>query len=234
MPSLTEFVRRWLSDPATYDWSPYFRQIVCKLEGGSREDAARREVDLQKKVKAVISCDVTQEVFIEEGYEGPYDVVMCSLCLENVAKSAEEYQLYLERLLSLVGANGNFLLYEFTREKFCYGSYEFGGKVYKCFYVTGELICSTLQNAGFVDISIQHLEQAPHVLEEDKDVQEKVVSDAHVAGLTPSQGMFTLVQKSSSYIMYCIGYITQKSPIITTQLNFLSPFSYITVSYAAI
>ncbi len=82
-----EFVKKWLQDPAMYDFSSYFKHVVQNLEGGSEQDTARREVELRNKVKAVVPCDITKDQFIAEGYEGPYDVVMSFLCLENAAMS---------------------------------------------------------------------------------------------------------------------------------------------------
>ncbi len=86
-----EFVKAWCKDKANYDFSADFRYVVCKLEGKSETEALKRQVVVQQSIKAVISCDVTQDIFIEKGYEGPYDVVTCLLFLENVATNVDEY-----------------------------------------------------------------------------------------------------------------------------------------------
>ena len=70
------------------------------LEGRSGEEAAKREEEFRKKIKAVVTCDLTKSRIIDEGYEGPYDIVTNILCVENVATNAEEYKMYYRKLAS--------------------------------------------------------------------------------------------------------------------------------------
>ena len=70
-----QFLKRWLEkDPLAYNWMPYFEHVVQTLEGGSKEEAVRREDNLRKKVKNVIDCDISKDQFIADGYEGMYDL----------------------------------------------------------------------------------------------------------------------------------------------------------------
>ncbi len=123
-----EFVKTWLSDKRHHDWSNDFRNVVCKLEGKSETEVVKRQELVQKLIKAMVYCDITRDVFIEKGFEGPYDVVIALLCLENVATNLEEYGTYFKRVLSLVGEKGYIILYGFTHERSGYGYYEFAGK----------------------------------------------------------------------------------------------------------
>ena len=163
-----DFVEKWLVDPSTYDWSLHFKRVVCKREKRPEQDIIKREYEVRSKIKAIVPCDITKETFIAKGFEGPYDIVVSFLCLENVAASTDEYQMYLERLLSLVSDNGYFILFKFTRERTCIGYYQFGGKKYRCLYVTDMFLFSILQSAGLTDISIQHLTEASCITKEDK------------------------------------------------------------------
>ena len=42
-----------------------------------------REETLRKAIKVIVPCNITQDPPIAKGYEGPYDVMMSMLCIEN-------------------------------------------------------------------------------------------------------------------------------------------------------
>ena len=114
-----EYLKRWLAkDPSAQDWSPYFKYVVQTLEGGSEQDAIKREEMVRNKVKAVVSCDIMKEEFIEDAYskEGSYDIVMCLLCLECGCKDLTSYQHGIKKLASLLKEGGYLLLYTTRRE----------------------------------------------------------------------------------------------------------------------
>ena len=86
-----DFTKKWLAaDPSAHDWSFYFKHVVETLEGKSHQESIERQKVLRDKVKAVVACDITKDQFIEEGYEGPYDVVKSLLCLSNAATNTED------------------------------------------------------------------------------------------------------------------------------------------------
>ena len=77
-------LNEWLShSPTSWDWSPYIKHVVQNVEGRDEKEATEREESLRKAIKAVVACGITQDPPIAEGYEGPYDVVMSMLCIEN-------------------------------------------------------------------------------------------------------------------------------------------------------
>ena len=83
-----EYLKRWLTkDPSAQDWSPYFKYVVQTLEGGSEQDAIKREEMLCSKIRAVAECDIEKEAFIEDAYNKSetYDVVKAcrSQCAGN-------------------------------------------------------------------------------------------------------------------------------------------------------
>ena len=177
-----EFMKKWLKDASIYNWSPFFSDIVENLEGRTHEEAVKREELLRGRVKAVVECDITKAQFIEKGYEGPYDVVMCFLALENTAASLDEYRKNLKRLASLVKENGNLLICDITHPTSESGSYEFMGKKFDSFNSTDEDIVSTLEKAGFSDIVIQHMPKT------DKD---------HIIDLTSEETLIFLSAKKN-------------------------------------
>ena len=64
----------------------------------------------------MVSCDITKEELIVEGREGPYEIVLSSLCLENPSLNVPEYRELMKKMVSLVKENGYFLLLSAIRE----------------------------------------------------------------------------------------------------------------------
>ena len=106
------FLQKWLDkDPSGHDWSPYFRHVVETIEKGSNEETVRRENEVRRKIKALVPCNILQNQFIAEGYEGAYDIVMSFLCLDGGCMTdTKTYEVGIKRLTSLVKEDGLFLL----------------------------------------------------------------------------------------------------------------------------
>ena len=62
-------------------------------------------------------CNITQDPPIAQGYEGPYDVVMSILCIENGCLSKDEYKAAVMRMALLTKKGGNVLLYSSVRNR---------------------------------------------------------------------------------------------------------------------
>lgn len=54
---------------------------------------------------------ITKDPPIAEGFEGPYDVIMSILCIENGCLTKDEYKAAVRRIVSLTKKGENFLLY---------------------------------------------------------------------------------------------------------------------------
>ena len=129
-----DFTKKWLAaDPSAHDWSFYFKHVVETLEEKSRQESIERQKVLRDKVKAVVACDITKDQFIEEGYEGPYDVVVSFLILSNAATDREEYAALLRKLASLEKTNGTLLYSDVTVESAKLCPYELDGKMFNAF-----------------------------------------------------------------------------------------------------
>ena len=164
-----DFTTKWLAaDPSAHDWSFYFKHVVETLEGKSHQESIERQKLLRDKVKAVVACDITKDQFIEEGYEGPYDVVISSLCLSNAATNTEEYISRLSKIASLVKLNGTLLYSDVTVKSAKLSPYMFGGKEFKAFNTSAEGIVSTLRMAGFSEIVVKDLKGPDKTLAADE------------------------------------------------------------------
>ena len=111
-------LNEWLNESATaWDWSPYIKYVVQNVEEGDEKEATEREERLRKAIKAVVACDITQDPPIAEGYEGPYDVVMSMLCIENACITQDEYKAAVKTIAALVKKGGNLVLYSTVRNR---------------------------------------------------------------------------------------------------------------------
>ena len=106
-----EAVQKWLDGaPDAFDWSPHFDYVVKALEGRGEEEARERE-ERMRKVSKVVFCDALAEKPIEEGYEGPYDIIFQCACLEAACKDKESYKSSMKRLVSLLKPRGLLFCY---------------------------------------------------------------------------------------------------------------------------
>ena len=164
-----DFTKKWLAaDPSAHDWSFYFKHVVETLEGKSHQESIERQKVLRDKVKAVVACDITKDQFIEEGYEGPYDVVKSILCLGNTATNNDEYLTHLRKVASLVKMNGTLLYSDVTAESPKWGPYKFGGKEFEAFNTSAEDIVSTLRIEGFSEIVVKDMKGTDKTLPVDE------------------------------------------------------------------
>ena len=155
-----DFTKKWLAaDPSAHDWSFYFKHVVETLEGKSHQESIERQKVLRDKVKAVVACDLTKDQFIEEEYEGPYDVVKSLLCLGVPATNKDEYIIlsFLRKLACLVKINGTLLFSDVTVESAKWCPYKVGSKEFDPFNIPTEDIVSMLRAAGFSDIVVKDM-----------------------------------------------------------------------------
>ena len=111
-------LNEWLNEsPTAWDWSPYIKYVIQNVEEGDKKEATEREERLRKAIKAVVACDITQDPPIAEGYEGPYDVVMSMLCIENGCLTRDEYKAAVKKIATLVKRGGNLLLCSSIRNR---------------------------------------------------------------------------------------------------------------------
>ena len=105
-------VEKWRNmDPEAFSWKDNVRRIL-KLEGreGTDEEVLRREDRMRRVLQAVVYCDAKSDKMIADGYEGPYDVVTCSFCLDCVFQTVEALTEAIGRLSALVKPCGYFVL----------------------------------------------------------------------------------------------------------------------------
>ena len=147
------YIHNWLNcKQGAFDWSPYFKYVVQELEGGGEKQVKERETQVRKLIKGVVHCDINHDPPIQQGYDAVYDVVMCSLVVEGVSSTIENYCSNLARLAKLVKHGGS-IFYFGVENKI--GFYTIGGKNFPNIHITEEVALRAFRDAGFHDLSFK-------------------------------------------------------------------------------
>ena len=86
-------LQMWLdNDPNAPDFTALFKYVVQALEVKGKDEVVKRQDDLRRLVKGVIPCNILCDPpLLVPGYEGPYDIILSSLCLTAACTIHEEY-----------------------------------------------------------------------------------------------------------------------------------------------
>ena len=184
-------VQQWLDkDPLAWDWSPYIKYVVHTLEGKQdHQEAALREESLRKAIKAVVPCDITKDSPIAEGFEGPYDVVISILCLENACETKEEVKAAIKRISALVKPGGNLLINIALQSKETCGFFHIAETKFTYVGISLQFLLYALEESGFTEIAFNLLP---------KDILEKtrIVDNTNDEGMVFITAMRKLPQTS--------------------------------------
>jgi hypothetical protein len=152
----------WLDrNPSAWDWTPYIKHVTCNFEGKDETEVDTREETMRKAIKAIVPCDITKDPPIAKGYEGPYDVVMSMLCIENGCLTRQEYKAAVKRIATLVKREGNLLIHSTVRNRKegddTPGYYYIGEKRHIQIALSLQFVLMTLKESGFSVIEINKL-----------------------------------------------------------------------------
>ena len=157
-----KFLDDWLTEkPGSHDWSFYFQYIrdqqkIRNLVGG----AEVKEEDVRKKVSAIIPCDVQHE-FISKEHEGPYDIVLSSLCFETACKDMVQYNEATKQLVSLVKPKGYVFIFSTIRENVDTGYYIVkNAKIFDVALKRKEIL-EVMQSSGLTLLQEDHIQPPP-------------------------------------------------------------------------
>ena len=116
LKSNIDLVALWKNEsPGQHNWEPYFRYVISELEGNDIEDTViMRQKDLRKKLADFVIGNLYSEQILasmslqcSEGEK--FDIISSHFCLEAVATSISEYQLFLQKLSKLLKPGGYIL-----------------------------------------------------------------------------------------------------------------------------
>ena len=152
-------VQLWLDgDSRAHDWSPYFKYVVQELEGRSEKKVRGREEELRRVIRAVVSCDISQESAIQNGYEGPYDIVVSCTCLEVACATKADFAAAILKLSKFLKPDGMILvLISLPKPGVKDDFYKIGSNKYYCLLLDEDFIRDCLRQAGFCNVDIRPL-----------------------------------------------------------------------------
>ena len=94
-------------DPGAFNWTPYFKYVVQKLEGKSPDAVLERE-DMLRGLLHIIPCDIKADV-VAPAIKAPVDILSSSFCLNTSFDSLEEYEVGLKKVYDMIAPNGFFV-----------------------------------------------------------------------------------------------------------------------------
>ena len=106
-----------------YDWLPYFRFVLQRLEGKGSKEALIREAELRKKESHILPCDIALEDPVKwpstwASQPGTLDVVTTSLCIEAAVKTEIEYRNAIAKFRKYLKPGGYLVMYSSIGETF--------------------------------------------------------------------------------------------------------------------
>ena len=104
-------LRKWVQqDSSAFDWKPAIKQVMSFGGQNPKEEAIQDlETSMREKIKAIVHCDIAADVIIQNGHEGPYDVVNCTGLLDAVCSTKDLFVDSVRKLASLVKQGGYFI-----------------------------------------------------------------------------------------------------------------------------
>ena len=149
----------WLENQEdAHDWMPYFNKIVTEMEGKDEMEVERRIAMVREKVKAVVSCDITEDPPMAEEYMCQYDIVQSFLCLQIACQTKDECFAGIARMASLVKPGGRLILYFSDRNEIKGKSfYVVGSDKFLTVPISSTSVVKGMKNAGFYDIKLSTL-----------------------------------------------------------------------------
>ena len=161
-----EALRSWLADePGAFNWTPFFEHVVHRLEGKGIQEVAAREALVRTKVSHVVSADLDGSTIIEDGFEGPYDVVSSSGCLDSCGSTRDTFKRNLQNLSALVKPGGRIMLFLSERNMEPESAvYYIGSQKHNIVSVNAAFVADLLKTFGYTDIKSSSCSGDPKLL----------------------------------------------------------------------
>ena len=152
-----EVLQMWIDkDPKSFDFTPFFKYVVQDLEGKGEDEVIKRQDELRKHVKGVIPCDGRSDPpLLLPGYEGPYDIILCSLSLSVASSTEEEFNQVVRKLTKYLKIGGKLLIFDVEGQE----GYYVGKELFPALNVTPGLLTSAFKENGYTDVNIS---RKPH------------------------------------------------------------------------
>ncbi|XP_065907788.1 nicotinamide N-methyltransferase-like [Dysidea avara] len=102
-------VSMWINkDPDAFDWSPYFKYVIQKLESKTSFDDVLEREDKLRGLLHVLPCDIKADVIVP-AVKVPVDILGSSFCFGSCFDSLEDYKIGLKKVYDMITPNGFFV-----------------------------------------------------------------------------------------------------------------------------
>uniref|UniRef100_A0A914DM78 Uncharacterized protein n=1 Tax=Acrobeloides nanus TaxID=290746 RepID=A0A914DM78_9BILA len=147
LPQNREELCRWKSCQSTFDWSSPLKMIATH-EGKNWTNLKKLEVETREKVSKILYCNAFENPAVQgpEHVVASFDIVNTIFTLEYCCNTLEEYQKAVKNVIDLVKPGGYFIMGGILEETWC----SFGGRKFKCLYITKEFIFGCFRDAGLL------------------------------------------------------------------------------------
>ena len=155
-------VEKWVvNDPDAFNWTPFFKHVVCQLEENPGEEAVKkRKQMLRSKITAFASANIRNSQPLESDF-GEFDIVSCNFVLGVANDNKQQFEESVKKLSGLIKPNGYLLLMESIEEHW------YSVNDIKCPHLSlkPDEILHSLEKAGFKVLGSQNWnipEYRPH------------------------------------------------------------------------
>lgn len=153
-------IRKWLSrDKDAHNWDPFI-EYTLKCEGINNptvEDIESRKQETRKKITKLFIADASQENPGGKELSNHYPVVMSCYCADSATQNIDEWQKYMQNIVSMITQNGSFIVTALYKTK----GYKVGDKIFPSAYISEKEMATTLALAFPTDkttMDVRHLE----------------------------------------------------------------------------
>lgn len=145
LPQNRAELERWKAGKSDFDWRVPLKMIMTQ-EGQTWVELDKVEPLTRQKVKSIHHCDCFSNPSVEAPKEllGTFDVVVTIFCIEYCCNTYEEYKQSIKNIADQIRPGGYFIMGGILEETWC----SFGGRKFKCLYMTEENMIKALEEAG--------------------------------------------------------------------------------------
>uniref|UniRef100_A0A7E4W558 NNMT/PNMT/TEMT family protein n=1 Tax=Panagrellus redivivus TaxID=6233 RepID=A0A7E4W558_PANRE len=144
-------LQSWIENKSDFDWGNVCKWIL-NIEA-STETPEKMQADARSKMRGILEVNVhkepvVQNIFykVDKSYEVPkqFDVITTVFCLEYASETLEEYARAVKGAISLIKPGG----YLVQGGVLHANEYSFGGKRFRCHYLTQQNLVKNLKDNG--------------------------------------------------------------------------------------
>ncbi|KAL3068109.1 hypothetical protein niasHT_038099 [Heterodera trifolii] len=149
LPQNRDELCQWLSEQSKFDWSTVMR-IIAAREAVPLSEIRQMEQKAREKIRAVLFCDChsfpSVQIPDKIRRDKTFSAITTFFTLEYCCLSSYEYALAINHLSAHLAPDGVLIMGGVLEETWC----AFGGRQFKCLFVSRKLMMECLRGAGLI------------------------------------------------------------------------------------